>query len=145
MYPEGGAGGGGGGAGADYYPEEGLKGKIGYHLEGFIPLILILIIVFFLAIRFDIIDTTTPVLGPIADIFEGGQKPMQLLIVGSSSQEVIDVLNQNDDLVHYIIRTADSLERSPREQLAQFDIVMIDQSQEPNKEVSRELGEAVEK
>ena len=54
MYPEGGTGAGAGG-GADYYPDEGLKGKIGYHLEGFIPLILIIIIVFFLAIRFDII------------------------------------------------------------------------------------------
>lgn len=144
MYPEGGAGG-GGGAGADYYPDDGLKGKIGAHLEGFIPLILILIIVFFLAIRFDIVTSSTPIVGPIAELFEGTEKPMQILIIGSTSQEVLDVFNNSPDLVNYIIRTADSLRRSPREQLAQYDVVFLDQSQQPNKEVSRELGEAVEK
>jgi hypothetical protein len=143
MYPEGGAGGAGGGA--DYYPDDGLKGKLGYHLEGFIPLILILIIVFFLAIRFDIVTPSTPLIGPVAELFEGTEDPIQMLIVGSTSQEVLDVLNDNDDLVHYRIRTADSLRRSPREQIAQYDIVFIDQSQQPNKEVSRELGEAVER
>ncbi|MEK6942151.1 MAG: hypothetical protein AABW85_04815 [archaeon] len=144
MYPEGGGAGGGTGA-ADYYPDEGLKGKLGVHLEGFIPLILIIIIVFFLAIRFDFVTSSTPIVGPIADLFEGGDKPAKMLIIGSTSQEVIDVLNDNPKLVKYIVRTADSLRRNPREQLAQFDMVLLDQSQEPNKEVSLELGDAVEK
>ncbi len=144
MYPEGGTAGGAAGA-ADYYPDDGLKGKIGYHLEGFIPLILILIIVFFLAIRFDFITSSTPIVGPIADMFEGGEKPVKMLIIGSTSQEVLDVFNDNAKLVKYIIRDAESLRRNPREQLAQYQIIMLDQSQEPNKEVSRELGEAVEK
>ncbi|AJF59660.1 MAG: hypothetical protein QT03_C0001G0152 [archaeon GW2011_AR10] len=140
VYPEGGAEG-----GQEYYPPADFKGKVGYHLEGVIPLILILIILFFVAIRFDIITSSTPLVGPIAEIFEGGAKPSSMLIIGATSQEVLDVLNDNDDLIRYRIKTADSLRRNPREQLAQYDIVMLDQSQEANKEVSRELGEGIEK
>lgn len=141
MYPEGGNESGG----QDYYPPSDLKGKLGYHLEGFIPLILIIVIVFFLAVRFDIVTSSTPIVGPVVEIFEGTQQPSSMLIIGASSQEVIDVLNDNSDLVHYRIKTPDSMRRNPKEQLAQFDIVMLDQSQQANKEVSRELGEAIEK
>ena len=37
------------------------------------------------------------------------------------------------------------LERNPRERLAQYDIVMLDQSQQADKTVSRVLGEAIER
>ena len=142
MYPEGGAE----PAGGDYMPQEGggFTGKIGYHLEGLIPLILIIVILLFLAIRFDIISSSTPILGPLADIFEGGVQPAKMLIVGATSQEVIDVLNKHEKLVRYVVRTPESLDRSPREIISNYDIVMLDQSQQANKEVSFELGQAIQ-
>ncbi|MBI4044856.1 MAG: hypothetical protein HY392_04055 [Candidatus Diapherotrites archaeon] len=142
MYPEGGAE----PAGGDYLPQEGggFTGKIGYHLEGLIPLILIIVILLFLAIRFDIISSSTPILGPVADIFEGGAQPARMLIVGATSQEVIDVLNKHEQLVRYVVRTPESLDRSPREIISNYDIVMLDQSQQANKEVSFELGQAIQ-
>lgn len=142
MYPEGGAE----PAGGDYLPPEGggFSGKIGYHLEGLIPLILIIVILLFLAIRFDIISSSTPVLGPVADIFEGGAQPAKMLIIGATSQEAIDVLNKHERLVRYVVRTPESLDRSPREIIANYDIVMLDQSQQANKEVSFELGQAIQ-
>mgnify|MGYP001598953331 CR=1 FL=1 len=141
MYPQGGA------EPLDDYPQGGgsFPSNVGFHLEGFIPIILVIIILLFLAIRFDVIDSNTPVIGPLADLFEGSAKPSQMLILGATSQEVIDTLNQNDDLVRYVIRTPESLTRSPREILSQYDIVMLDQSQEANKEVAREVGEEIQR
>ena len=141
MYPEGE----GAGAPAEYYPgDAGIKSKIAYHLEGLIPLILILIIAFFLAIKFGVITSGTPVLGIVVDIFEPGEKPAQMLIIGNTSQEILDVLNANPRLVQYRIKSAEALERNPKEQLRNYEIVLLDQSEEANKEVSFELGKAVE-
>ncbi len=141
LYPEGGAD-----AGGDYAPEpSSFPSRVGFHLEGFIPIVLIIVILLFLAIRFDVIDSSTPIIGPLAEMFEGSSQPSKMLILGATSQEVIDVLNQNDDLARYVVRTASSLDRSPREILSNYDIVMIDQSQEANKEVSRELGEEIQR
>lgn len=141
MYPEEGAS---GAPPAEYYPETGIKSKLAYHLEGLIPLILILIIAFFLAIKFGIITSSTPVVGIIAEIFEPSEKPMQMLIIGNTSVEVLDVLNANEKLVHYRIKSAESLSRNPIEQLRNYDVVMLDQSEEANKEVSYELGQGIE-
>ncbi len=142
MYPE------AEGAGAppvEYYPgDTGIKSKIAYHLEGLIPLILILIIAFFLAIKFGVITSSTPVLGIVVDLFEPGDRPIQMLIIGNTSQEVLDVLDANPKLVHYRIKAATALERNPKEQLRNYGIVMLDQSEEANKEVSLALGKAIE-
>lgn len=141
MYPEGGAEG-----GADFAPEpRGFASKVGFHLEGFIPLILIIIILLFLALRFDIIDSSTPIIGPIAVLIEGGEQPVRVLIVGATSQEVIDAFNKHEKVVRYVVRTAESLDRSPRELISNFDVVMLDQSQQANKEVSFEFGEAIQR
>lgn len=84
-------------------------------------------------------------LGTGIDIFDlFGGKPAEMLIIGNSSQKVIDVLNQNETLVRYTIKTLDSLERNPAEQIKDYDIILLDQSEEVNKEVSLELGMAIE-
>ncbi|MCH7902761.1 hypothetical protein IIC68_03335 [archaeon] len=140
MYPEG---------GGTAPPEDdfggGTQSKFGTHLEGLIPVILILIIGFFLAVRFDVIDSTTPIIGPIVDVFDSGSKATKMLVIGSSSQEVIDILNDNRAIIDYDLRTTLSVERNPEDILANYEIVMLDQSEEANKEVSKKLGEAVQK
>src|SRR3989344_6555993 len=128
MYPE---GGGGADAGPIDYGGD-LKSRLGIHLEGFIPLILVLVIVFFVLVRFDVINSDTPVLGTIVQVFEGQRTPAKLLLIGASSSQVIDVLNNNPDLVQWRQKTAEDLERNPREQLANYDIIMLDQSQQAN-------------
>ena len=128
MYPE------DEGAQMDSMPSGGFKSRASYHLEGLIPLILIVIIVAYLGMQFGFWDLP----------FIGGQQPAQMLIIGEPSFDTKYVLDQNPDLVKYRIRTAESLERSPKEQLAQYDIIMLDQSYQANKEVSRQLGEAIE-
>ncbi|MBS3062972.1 MAG: hypothetical protein J4203_03805 [Candidatus Diapherotrites archaeon] len=143
MYPEAGgadlppAGGGG------YFPEPDWKSRIAYNLEGLIPLILILIIAFFLAVKFNIVSSSTPFVGPIANVFGVGSSPVKLLIIGKSSPEVIDVLNKNPDLVVYRMKSPHELERNPKEQISQYDVVMLDQSQEADKAISRRLGDAL--
>lgn len=74
----------------------------------------------------------------------GCEEPTQMLIIGPSSQEALDVLNQNPSLVGYRIKTAVSLERNPKEQLMEYDIVLLDQSEQADKEVSLALGRAIE-
>ncbi len=71
------------------------------------------------------------------------ENPMNMLIIGSTSQEVINVLDNNDDLLDYRIKTAESLDRNPGEQLKEYDVVMLDQSEQVSKEISRQLGEAL--
>ena len=140
MYPE----------GADAGAQAGdlgepLTQKFGMHLEGLVPLVLIVIIGLFLAIRFDVIDSNTPLIGALADTLNVGEGKTRMLVIGSTSQEVVDVLNERRDIIEYSIKTTDTLERNPEEQLANYGIVMLDQSEEANKEVSKKLGEAVQK
>ena len=132
MYPEGDAG---GAPAADYY-DGGLKSKLTRNLEGLIPLILIIIIAVFLAQRFDIIDIP----------FLGGSEPMQMLVVGMPSAEMLSMLDQEKDLLNYRIKDAAALNVSPEEQLAQYDIVLLDQhmgSTAYQHAVSRTVGEAI--
>ncbi|MFH1696610.1 MAG: hypothetical protein ABH854_01750 [Candidatus Diapherotrites archaeon] len=136
MYPE--EGGGGEPAGGGGLP------KIGYNLEGLIPVVLIVVIGFFVAVFFGVITSNTPLVGPIANLLTGGGQPAQMLIIGATSQEVIDVLDDSRDLVRYVVKTPETMERNPDQQLGYYDIVMIDQSEQSNKSVSRELGQAIE-
>ena len=143
MYPEG-AGDLPPAGGADYEPS--LKSRISYHLEGLIPILLILIIAFFLAARFGVITSTTPILGPLASLVPGAEKPATMLIIGTPSRYTMEVLSRNRELVYPITtRSAEAVSRSAEQQLAQYDIVLLDQSAQSNKEVSRALGAAVQK
>ena len=141
MYPEGGDA---GAPAADDYGQP-TQNRLGTHLEGLIPLILILIIGFFLAVSFGVIDSGTPILGQVVDVFDIGNQPTKMLIIGNTSQEVIDTLNDNRDIIDYDLKTTQTLERNPEEQLAYYKIVMLDQSEEASKEVSKKLGEAIQK
>lgn len=115
----------------------GLKSKLTSNLEGLIPLILIIIIVAFLGSKFGFWD-----LGFIPGM--GGDKPMQMLIIGSPSADLQIILDQDRDLVKYYVKNAAALNVSPKQQLAQYDIIMLYQAYNSNKAVSRQLGEAIE-
>jgi len=141
MYPEGSES--AAPAGGDSFDSPGSR--IGMHLEGLVPIVLIIVIGLFLAIRFEVIDSNTPVIGSVIDAIHINPGKTKMLIIGSTSQEVIDALNDRRDIIEYSIKTTDTLERNPVEQLANYEIVMLDQSEEANKEVSKKLGEAVQK
>lgn len=126
--------------------DEPIQNRLGVHLEGLIPLVLILIIGLFLAFNFGIIDRHTPIIGSLATSVDVlGKNKVKMLIVGSTSQEVIDILNDNRDIIEYHMKTTDTLERNPVEQLAEYKIVMLDQTQEADKTVSKKLGEAIQR
>ena len=127
MYPEGGDEG--------MPPMGGLKSKASYHLEGIIPLIIIVIIIVFAGTWLGLWDLPW---------LPWNEEPADMLVVGNPSFETRYVLDSAKDIVRYRIRDAASLEKSPTEQIAQYDIVMIDQSSQANKEISAQLGEAIE-
>ena len=134
MYPEGEAA---PAPGGDYGYDEGIKSKLTRNLEGLIPLILIIIIAAFLGHRFGI--WTIP--------FLGGAEPIQMLVVGQPSIEMIQMLEQDKDLVYYRVRDADSLNVAPEEQLAQYDVILLDQhtaSTAYGHGVSAQAGSAIE-
>lgn len=143
MYPEGSEAGAAPGGGEDFGAP--IQKRIGMHLEGLIPVILIIVIGLFVAITFDIIDRNTPIVGGLVDSLPIKSQKTKMLIIGSTSQEVIDILNDNRDIIDYDLKTTQTLERNPAEQLAFYKIVMLDQSEEANKEVSKKLGEALQK
>ncbi len=129
------------------YPEEGggepapmpagRRSAVTRNLEGLIPLILIIIIAAFLGHKFGLWQI--PFLGP------GG--PIQMLIVGEPSAYLIADLDNQRDLVYYQVKHASALEFAPQEQLAQYDMVLLDQhlaATNYDRSVSRTLGEALE-
>ena len=116
------------------YPGSGLKGKITRNLEGLIPLILLIIIAAFLAHRFGFVQLP----------FLGARPPMQALLIGEPSLDFLSMLDQDRELVYVRIRDAAALDIAPSEQLAQYDLLILDQSHSSNKAVSRQFGEAVE-
>ena len=135
MYPEGDAG--GAAPAADYGYDNGIKSKLTRNLEGLIPLILIIIIAAFLGHRFGI--WTIP--------FLGGNDTIQMLVIGQPSADMLSMLDQDKDLLYYRTRDASSLNVAPEEQLAQYDIVMLDQhmgSTAFDHSISRQAGEALE-
>ncbi len=114
-------------------PGGGLRSKLGYHFEGLIPLILIILIGVVAAGALGIID--------IPFITKTG--PIRMLVIGSPSHGVIAILDEDKDLVQYNVRSAYSLTASPNEQLAQYDIVMLDQTGQSDKFLPRQVGEAL--
>lgn len=144
MYPEEGAG------GADLPPMEGpsLKDRLTYHLEGLIPVILVVIVGLLVGCQFGVLSDV-PVVGGLCRTanISGGSEPARMLIIGSPSQYTLKVLNDNPDLVQYQTKSAEALGNNPENILANlsnYRIVMLDQSQSSNKEVTRALGEAVQ-
>jgi len=124
---------------------ESLRTKLSYHLEGLIPIILIIIIGVFLLWRFGIISPTTPLIGSALSAVLGTEQPARMLVIGQPSPETVAVLNDpaNRDLVQVVYRSVESLERNPADQMAQYRIVMLDQTSQADKLVSRQLGEAI--
>ncbi|MBN1941432.1 MAG: hypothetical protein JW772_04595 [Candidatus Diapherotrites archaeon] len=131
MYPE------DAGAGSAPPMDMGMKSKVRRNLEGLIPLILIIIIVAFLGHKFDL--WTIP--------FLGGPEPIQVLFIGQPSTDMQVILDQDKDLVWYRVKDPAGLSVNPSEQLAQYDLVILDQHLGANlyeKSVSRVLGEGLE-
>ncbi|MFH0715143.1 MAG: hypothetical protein V1847_05370 [Candidatus Diapherotrites archaeon] len=130
----------------DLSMDSGIKSKIKYNLEGLIPVILILIIAFFLAARFGVITCSTPILGPVACALPGlAPNPASVLIIGTPTTATMKVLNESKDLANPVtIKTETALEHNPEAYLANYDIVILDQEAQASKEVSRQLGEAIQ-
>ncbi len=127
------------------YPEDagepaqggGMKSGVTRNLEALIPLILIVIIAAFLGHRFGL--WTIP--------FLGGQNQVQMLVIGQPSIDLLADLDNQRDLVYYRVKDASDLDAAPQEQLAQYDIVLLDQHMgitPYDKSVSRSFGEALE-
>ena len=70
-------------------------------------------------------------------------QPAKILIIGSPSLNLVSVLNDNKDLASYVIRGEDSLIITPDEILKQYDIVILDQTNQESKEISRQLGDSL--
>ncbi|MFH1391503.1 MAG: hypothetical protein ABIH20_04295 [Candidatus Diapherotrites archaeon] len=89
-----------------------------------------LVVIGFLLVNFNIISL--------------GNAPQKtkMLVIGSSSEETLAVLNESKT-IDYTVRTPQSLDRNPGEILAEYEIVMLDQSKEASKEVTKALGDAV--
>ena len=129
MYPE--------DSGGEPAPAGGVRGNVTRNLEALIPLILIVIIAAFLGHRFGLWDIP----------FLGGQDQVQMLVIGQPSVDLVADLDNQNDLVYYRVRNASDLDTAPQDQLAQYDIVLLDQhlgATPYEKSISRTLGEALE-
>jgi len=129
MYPE--------EAGGEPAPAGGMRTGITKNLEALIPLILIIIIAAFLGHKFGL--WTIP--------FLGGTEQVQVLVIGQPSVDLLADLDNQRDLVYYRVKDASDLDAAPQEQLAQYDLVLLDQhlgATPYDKSVSRTLGEALE-
>ncbi len=110
------------------------------NLEGVVPFILILIIAIFIGYKMDLWDL--PILGT--------EDKLNILVIGAPEPSLLTVLNENRDMLVFQQVTPSILEVAPTEQLAQYDIVILDQHAYPYadkyaRSLSRQAGEAIEK
>ena len=71
-------------------------------------------------------------------------KPAHLLVIGAPSLEMSTVLDNSKDLVQYrVIEDIGALKTNPKDKLAQYDIVMLDQTNSQQKALPSTLGEAL--
>ncbi len=133
------------GGGADLPPiDDGIGSRLHFNLEAVIPIILIVVIGFLLLSRLGVIDSSTPVIGSIVSAISPNATA-RMLIIGAPSPEMLAVLNANKDLVgNPIIKAAEAFSNNPENQLAQFDIVILDQSGQISKAIPRQLGDALQ-
>ncbi|MDO8625244.1 MAG: hypothetical protein Q7R47_04110 [Candidatus Diapherotrites archaeon] len=129
MYPEQ-----GGGAAEDAGPIESFRSRAS-NIESLIPIIIVLIIAVYAGAKFGFFSLPLPGLG---------DEPVRLLVVGDPSPALKAILDEDRDLVRYTIRDAGSLSVSPKDQLSQYKILLIDQSNSADKSVSRVFGDAVQ-
>jgi len=119
-----------------YVPAGGFKGKIKYHFEGLIPLILIVLVIVLAGGYLGLWD--------IPYITKAG--PAKMLIIGRPSQLTFDALNSSKDLVHYQVRDDEYFGIDPEYMLSHYDIVMLDQTNSSHRPMlSRQTAEAIEK
>jgi len=82
-------------------------------------------------------------IAPELEIINQNAQKTNLLVLGSTSQEIINILNDNRDIIKYDLKTTQDIDRNPTEQISNYDIVMLDQSEQTSKEVTKKLGEAI--
>jgi hypothetical protein len=107
-----------------------------FNLEGLIPLILLVVIGVASLNYFGVID--------IPYLPKGSQR-VQVMFVGEPSLGERVVLDNLSSFLAYRQRNADSFGNASSEELHQYDIVILDQSNVANKSVSVALGEAIQK
>lgn len=75
--------------------------------------------------------------------------PKNMLIIGMPSTFMLvslnEILAEDENFIRHHGRTEFDLEINPGEQLKEYDIVMLDQHSQANKEISKELGDAIVK
>ncbi|MDP2974348.1 MAG: hypothetical protein Q8N60_04820, partial [Candidatus Diapherotrites archaeon] len=79
--------------------------------------------------------------------FLGTRGPLKMLVIGEPSIHLMSDLDSQRDLVYYQIKEPAGLEFAPKEQLANYDVILLDQhlgATPYQKSVSRTLGEAIE-
>lgn len=115
------------------YPAPGFKSRLTANLEGLIPLILILIIVAYAGDKIGLWHIP----------FLTQKEPIRMLVIGDLSHDLKRVMDEDRDLIRYTVRDAHSLSVAPKDQLSQYKMVMLNQSTQADKTVSRALGEAI--
>lgn len=124
-----------------------IKDKLAYHMEGLIPLILILIIGIFIAWRIGILGAI-PGIGPVLVQYFPATEPSDMLIIGASDPLTLDYLNSNEvrRLVKYEVIDVHNLTLRKEfldKKLANYDIIMLYQLHDPNRALSRQLSESL--
>lgn len=122
--------------GADLGPEPSYSGggfRPSLHLEGLIPLVLIVLIAAVAGAYLGFWDI--PLISK--------KDPLQMLVIGTPSLQTRQVLDEAKDLVRWKPTAAEAFRVNPREKLAQYDVVMLNQVAEDNKCIPRQLGEAL--
>ncbi|MCX6801134.1 MAG: hypothetical protein NTZ73_03010 [Candidatus Diapherotrites archaeon] len=126
MYPD---------EGADAAPVGGGRRGMNFNLEGLVPLIILVIIGVLSLNYFGFVEFP---------YLPRGDSHIQVLVIGNPSLGEKTVLDNSGDFVTYTTRDATTFYFGAEEELSQYNIVILDQSNSPAKSVTTALGKAVE-
>jgi len=144
----------GGGDPLASYGDEGGSGffdKIKAHSEVWIPIVLIIILFLFLSIYFGLIDARSiPLIGGLVSDLLGEYK--QVLVIGEpwdgpyANDSILEIFSEGTNARAYKIKQVSSAQNfvhNPKEQLKNYELIILDQSMLADKSIPPDLAEAL--
>jgi len=130
--------------GSDFDPGMGgdsgkkLFGGVSVKWENILPIAVIIIVLLLIVFR-------TNILSGGAALF-GGPQSARILVLGAPSQDFKDILSdqENKDIIKEVsYRTLEAIQHNPVERIKGYDIIILDQSTQADKSISRRTADAI--
>ncbi len=126
------------GADFDARTEKKSFGNAGFKWETILPVIIIIVVILLIVFKTNILASGSALFGTT--------QGARILVLGAPSQEFRSILNdqENKDLIKQTAyMTLEAIEHNPAERIKGYDLIILDQSLQTDKSISRRSADAI--